>query len=87
MLNSKAFANSFAAATIIVYLIMFALKAFAQPFFQLLLNTQFFGADIASQAPNLSLANALGVTIAVGVFSWVFGYLIAAIYNVLNNKL
>ncbi len=81
MLKPQALANSFAIATIIIYIGLFILKAFAEPFFRLILNTQFFGADIASQVPPLSGANFLGILIAVGVFAWIFGYLLAVIYN------
>ena len=81
MLKPQPFANAFALATIIIYIVLFVLKALAEPFFKLILNTQFFGADIASQVPNLSLINFLGILIAVGTFSWVFGYLLAVIYN------
>ena len=81
MLKAQAFANAFAAASIILYLVLLILKLIAPPLFQLILNSQFLGADIASQIPKMNLANLIGILIAVGVFSWIFGYLIAVIYN------
>ena len=81
MLKPQAFGNAFGLTAIIIYIVLFALRAVAEPFFKLLLNAQFMGADIASQVPNLNFANFLGILIAVGVFSWVFGYLMAVIYN------
>jgi len=81
MLKPHPLANAFAATTAIFYIVLYLLKLLAPPFFQLLLNSQFLGAPIASQVPNLNLANFLGAMIAVVVVAWVFGYLIATIYN------
>jgi hypothetical protein len=85
MLKPKALANSFAGATVILYVVLFILKIIAFPFFQLILNSQFFGVNIASQVPRMNPANFLGVLITVGVASWIFGYLVAAIYNKFNK--
>ena len=81
MLKPYALANAFAITAAIFHLVLFILKLFAPPFFQLLLNSQFLGAPIASQVPNLNLANFLGAIIAIIIVSWIFGYLIATIYN------
>lgn len=81
MLKPLPLANAFAATTAIFYIVLFLLKLFAPPFFQLLLNSQFLGAPIASQVPNLNLANFLGAMIAIVVVAWILGYLIAVIYN------
>jgi len=81
MLKAQALANSFALVTAFIYIILYLLKIIAPPFFKLLLNSQFFGVDIASQVPKFSFVNFLGILIAVCVSTWVFGYLIATIYN------
>lgn len=81
MLAPIPFANALASATLLLYLVFYALKLVAPPFFKLLLNSQFFGVDIASQVPPISLANFVGVLIAVGVFTWVWAYLAASFYN------
>lgn len=81
MLKPQALANSFALTTAIFYLVLYVLRAFAYPFFRLILNSQFYGADIASQIPKMGLAGFLGILIAVSVFAWIFGYLVAIIYN------
>ena len=81
MLNPWALANAFALATVILYGIIYLLRFVAAPFFKLIVNSSFFGADIASQVPKLTLANLLGVLIISAVISWSFGYLTATIYN------
>jgi hypothetical protein len=86
MLKPRPLANAFAATTAIFYFVLYLLKLLAPPFFQLLLNSQFLGAPIASQVPKLNLANFLGAMIAVVVVSWTLGYLIAVIYNRFAKK-
>lgn len=81
MLNPAAFANAFAAASIIFYIILIITRLIAPPFFKLILNSQFLGADIASQVPRASAANLLGFLIAITVITWIFGYMVAVIYN------
>lgn len=81
MLNPQAAANAFAAASIIFYLVLVSLKLIAPPFFKLILNSQFLGADIASEVPRLNIANLLGYLIAMAVVTWIFGYIVAVIYN------
>ena len=81
MLKPQALANSFAGTTIILYIVLFILKIIAFPFFQLIINSQFFGINIADEVPTMNLANFLGVLIAVGLIAWLVGYLIATIYN------
>ena len=81
MINSHAFANAFAGASVLLYVLIFALKIIAPPFFKLIINSQFLGADVASQIPRITLANFLGILIAIGVVSWIFGFLVAEIYN------
>jgi len=79
-----AFANAFTAATVSLYVIFYLLQIFAPPFFKLALNSQFMGADLASSVPKFNIANFLGVVIATGLLAWVFGYLLARIYNRLS---
>lgn len=81
MIRPHAFANAWAAASIIFYLALVLLKQIAPPIFELILNSQFLGADIASQVPRVNIANLLGYLIAIAVATWIFGYLIAVIYN------
>ena len=81
MLKTESFANAFALATAILYIILFVLKIIAPPFFKLFLNSQVFGADIASQIPKLNFLNFLGTLIAVSITAWIFGYMLAFIYN------
>lgn len=86
MLRPDAFAAAFAGATGAFYIILFALKLVSPPFFKLFLNSQLFGADIASQIPTLSVLNFVGALIAVTVTGWIFGYLLALIYNHQTKK-
>ena len=81
MLTPGAFAKAIAAASIAFYIVLYLLKLVAPPLFKLFLNSQFLGADIASQVPTLNLANFLGVLIAVAAVAWIFGYLTAVFYN------
>jgi len=81
MLKPVAFGNGFAGASIIFYLLLYVLKAIAPPFFNLVLNSRFFGANLATQTPNLDITTFLGFLIVIGVTSWIVGYLIAVIYN------
>ena len=81
MLKPISLGNAFAVTTAIFYIVLYLLKLFAPTLFYLLFNSQFLGAPIASQIPDINLANFLGITIAVVVISWIFGYLIAIIYN------
>ena len=86
MLKPQPFANSFAAVTAGFYVALFILKSLAPPFFKLLLNSQFFGADIASQIPRLSATQFIGILIAVSVFAWIYGYFVAVAYNYFSKK-
>lgn len=86
MLKPEAFANSFALATAILYFFLFILNKLSPPFFKLFFNSQFLGADISSQVDKLHLINFLGALIAVSLLSWVFGYLVAKIYNIQAKK-
>lgn len=86
MLKPQPLANSLAVTSALLYLILFLLKIFSPPFFKLILNSQFYGADIASQIPRFGIANFLGLLIAVSVVSWILGYLVAVIYNHFAQK-
>jgi len=81
MLKPEALAKSFTFTIIVIYVISYLLKIFAYPFFRLFLNSQFFGADIASGVPKFSFLNFLGILIIVSVVAWICGYLIASFYN------
>ena len=86
MLKPQALANSFVLTTATLYIFLYLLKLVAPPFFRLLINSQFLGADIASQVPKFSLVNFVGILIAACVVAWAFGYLLASIYNRLAEK-
>lgn len=86
MLHPHAFATAFAAASILFYLVLVLLQQIAPPIFKLILNSQFLGADIASQVPPMSGANLLGFLIAIAVIAWIFGYIVAVIYNRFLHK-
>ncbi|MDO8486780.1 MAG: DUF5676 family membrane protein [Candidatus Curtissbacteria bacterium] len=86
MLKPVALASAFATATVIIYTAFYVLQIFAPPFFKLMLNSQFLGADLAASVPPPSLTGFLGVQIAVGLLAWVFGYLLGRIYNRLSSK-
>lgn len=81
MLKPVPLANSFATATALFYIVLFLLETLAPPFFKLIFNSQFLGADITSQIPRLNLANFIGALIAVSLVAWAFGYLVAVFYN------
>jgi hypothetical protein len=81
MLNPPALANAFAGVATIFYITASVLKAFSPPLFILVFNSQFLGANIASQVPKTNIANFLGLLIVIIALSWITGYLIAAIYN------
>lgn len=81
MLKPTALAGAFTASTVSLYVIFYILQIFAPPFFRLMLNSQFLGADLASSVPKPNLINFLGVLIAVGLIAWIFGYLLGRIYN------
>lgn len=81
MLKPSALATAFAGSTATLYVLLYLLKIFANPFFGLILNSQYLGADIASQTSDISFTSFLGALIAVSVVTWLFGYLSAVIYN------
>ncbi|OGD88122.1 hypothetical protein A2693_02555 [Candidatus Curtissbacteria bacterium RIFCSPHIGHO2_01_FULL_40_12] len=81
MLKPLPLANAVACASVVFYAFLYLLKLIAPPFFKLLLDSQFLGAPIASQVPDLNFANFLGALIAVACISWIFGYLVAVFYN------
>ncbi len=85
MFKPVAAANAFAGATIILYIIFYLLQIAAPPFFKLVLNSQFMGADIASSVPQPNFTNFLGILIAAGLAVWIFGYCLARIYNRLTQ--
>ena len=82
MLNRLAFAHSLAVLTGALY-VLFAVLALVSPrAFQLLFNSQFFGADVASLLPRVrpSVFSLVTFVIVVGM-SWVMGYVWAWLYN------
>lgn len=81
MLKAHNFGNAFSGATVIIYTFLFILNKLSPPFFELFINSQFLGADISSQINEVKFVNFLGSLIAVGVLTWIFGYLVAIIYN------
>jgi len=86
MFKPLVLANALALTTILFYVLFWILQIFAPTFFKLFLNSQFMGADLASLVPKPSLANFLGILIAAGLLTWVFGYFLARIYNSLARQ-
>ncbi|MEX2028001.1 MAG: DUF5676 family membrane protein [Candidatus Curtissbacteria bacterium] len=85
MFKPVPFANALALATAVIYFAFYILQIVAPPFFKLLINSQFFGADFASQVPAPNIVNFLGILIAVVAPAWVFGYFLARTYNRLSR--
>lgn len=82
MLKPKAFANAIALTGAIAY-VAFYILALAMPgFFNFLFNAQFFGADIARFVPvDINLATFLSTLFGMVIVGWIFGYLMAGLYN------
>ena len=74
MLNPFAFANSLAILTGGLYVLFSVLALVSPRAFQLLFNSQFFGADVAALLPKAtpSVASLVTFVIVVGM-SWVMG--------------
>ena len=82
MLNKLAFASSLAVLTGALYVLFGVLALVSPRAFQLLFNSQFFGADVASLLPKArpSVVSLVTFVIVVGM-SWVMGYVWAWLYN------
>ena len=82
MLNRLAFASSLAVLTAALYVLFGALALVSPRAFQLLFNSQFFGADVASLLPKArpSVVSLVTFVVVVGM-SWVMGYVWAWLYN------
>jgi len=77
-----------ALASGLFYLLAYLLNLAAPSIFKLLLNAQFFGADIVSALPAelpLSFINFLKTLVVILATAWIFGYLWAALYNRFNK--
>ena len=82
MLNRLAFASSLAVLTAALYVLFGVLALVSPRAFQLLFNSQFFGADVASLLPKARPSAVSLVTFVVVVgMSWVMGYVWAWLYN------
>lgn len=86
MLKPIPFANSFAATTLLFYVVLYLLKLLAPPFFELIFNSQFLGANVASLATEITFATFLGAAIAISVVTWIFGWTVAYFYNYFAKK-
>jgi 2TM family of unknown function (DUF5676) len=82
MLNQRAFANSLAVLTGVLY-VLFAVIALVSPrAFALLFDAQFFGANVASLFPKVQASAASLITLVLMIgMSWVVGYAWAWLYN------
>jgi hypothetical protein len=82
MLNRLAFASSLAVLTAALYVLFGVLALVSPRAFQLLFNSQFFGADVASLLPKArpSVVSLVTFVVVVGM-SWVMGYVWAWLYN------
>lgn len=84
MLDATAFANSLAALTGVLYLVLYLISLIAPRIFEFLFNAQFFGADVAGLLPKrFSVWNFFGTLAALLVGAWVLGYAWAWLYNLL----
>ena len=79
MLNKRAFANALAVLTAIFYLVFYLLSLVSRPAFEFLFNAQFLGANVSP--PHISVTSFVATLIALVISSWVFGYLLAWLYN------
>ena len=82
MLNRLAFASSLAVLTAALYVLFGVLALVSPRAFQLLFNSQFFGADVASLLPKArpSVVSLVTFVVVVGM-SWVMGYVWTWPYN------
>ena len=82
MLNPVAFGSSLAVLTAALSVLFGVLALVSPRAFQLLFNSQFFGAGVAALLPKatLSVASLLTFVIVVAM-SWVMGYVWAWLYN------
>ena len=82
MLNRLAFASSLAVLTAALYVLFGVLALVSPRAFQLLFNSQVFGADVASLLPKArpSVVSLVTFVVVVGM-SWVMGYVWAWLYN------
>jgi hypothetical protein len=83
MLNKTAFANALAVLTAIFYFVFYLLNLVSRPAFEFLFNAQFLGANVSP--PRISPGTFVGTLIALVVSGWVFGYLLAWLYNKFNR--
>jgi len=84
MLDATAFANSLAALTGVLYLVLYLISLIAPRIFEFLFNAQFFGANVAGLLPKrFSVWSFFGTLAALLVGAWVFGYAWAWLYNLL----
>lgn len=82
MLNKLAFANSLALVIVIFYVVYYVLLIMARPLFDLLVNAEFFGGDLASLVPaQVELGSILGALVTMAAVGWIMGYLWACLYN------
>ena len=81
ILNKTAFANSLAILTAVIYLIFYLISLVAPNIFAFLFNAQFFGADVASLFPKISVASFIETFVVLVIFCWIAGYVWAALYN------
>ena len=82
LMQPVAFATSLAVVTGFFALFFFALRVTAPAVFVFVLNSQFFGADVASLFPrHVSAAALVGTACVVVATSWVFAAVWAALYN------
>ena len=82
LMQPVAFATSLAIVTGIFALFFFALRVTVPGVFAFVLNSQFFGADVASLFPrHVRSAALVGTLLVVVATSWVFAAVWAVLYN------
>jgi len=84
MLSEFAFANSIALVTTLFFLVFYVGSIIVPNSFRFLRNAQFLGADIDQFTPKKFTLRALaGISLTLFITSWVFGYLLAWLYNLM----
>ena len=87
MLNGIAFASSLTILSAVSYMLLYLLAVVWREGFRFLFNAQFFGADVASLLPQqLTVGGFLGTLLTLIVFSWVFSYAWAWLYNAMSQR-
>jgi hypothetical protein len=82
MLNTIALAHSLAIISAVVFLLFHLIRSITPIGFRFLFNSHFLGADVASLlSPDIPLGGFIISFIVLVASSWIFGYVLAWLYN------